>query len=73
MGKDDSGSSHGSGNHADEKHIDLDSHIEERFPDPDAGKSEAERAAIDKALVRRLDFKLIPWLTLLYLVSFLDR
>ncbi|KAF8533727.1 major facilitator superfamily domain-containing protein [Trichophaea hybrida] len=27
----------------------------------------------DRALVRKLDFKLIPWLCLLYLVSFLDR
>lgn len=66
----------------------------ERFPDPDAGKSEEEKALIvnhpsslfqihhdtanhnttqDKKLVRRLDIKIIPWLTLLYLVSFLDR
>jgi len=29
--------------------------------------------AQDKALVRRLDYKLIPWLTFLYLISFLDR
>ncbi|EME39120.1 hypothetical protein DOTSEDRAFT_56611 [Dothistroma septosporum NZE10] len=41
--------------------------------DPDAGKSDEERAAIDKKLLRKLDQKLIPWLTLLYLVSFLDR
>ncbi|KAI5358614.1 putative major facilitator superfamily, MFS transporter superfamily [Septoria linicola] len=41
--------------------------------DPDAGKSDEERAAIDKKLLRKLDLKLIPWLTLLYLVSFLDR
>ena len=27
----------------------------------------------DRKLVRKLDFNLIPWLTLLYLVSFLDR
>lgn len=27
----------------------------------------------DKKLVRRLDFMIIPWLTFLYLVSFLDR
>jgi hypothetical protein len=60
------------------------------LPDPDAGLSDEERAAIvcfrgvavktpssspclqDKKLVRKLDWKLIPWLTLLYLVSFLD-
>ncbi|KAF8472823.1 major facilitator superfamily domain-containing protein [Kalaharituber pfeilii] len=41
--------------------------------DPDAGLSEEERAAIDKALVRKLDLRLIPWLCLLYLASFLDR
>ncbi|KAK4541561.1 hypothetical protein LTR36_007858 [Oleoguttula mirabilis] len=43
------------------------------FPDPDAGLSDEERAVIDKKLVRKLDGLLIPWLTLLYLVSFLDR
>ncbi|KAK3053257.1 hypothetical protein LTR09_005883 [Extremus antarcticus] len=43
------------------------------LPDPDAGLSDEERAAIDKKLLRRLDFKLIPWLSFLYLVSFLDR
>ncbi|KAK5689883.1 hypothetical protein LTR97_012643 [Elasticomyces elasticus] len=43
------------------------------LPDPDAGCSDEERRRIDKALVRSLDLKLIPWLTLLYLVSFLDR
>ncbi|CUS13219.1 unnamed protein product [Tuber aestivum] len=41
--------------------------------DPDAGLSDAEREAIDKALVRKLDMRLIPWLCLLYLASFLDR
>ena len=42
-------------------------------PDPDAGCSEEEKAAIDKRLLRKLDWKLIPWLSLLYLMSFLDR
>ncbi|KAA8908148.1 major facilitator superfamily domain-containing protein, partial [Sphaerosporella brunnea] len=41
--------------------------------DPDAGLSDEEREEIDRALVRKLDWKLIPWLCLLYLVSFLDR
>ncbi|PPJ57191.1 hypothetical protein CBER1_07009 [Cercospora berteroae] len=41
--------------------------------DPDAGKSDEEREEIDKKLLRKLDMKLIPWLTLLYLISFLDR
>ncbi|PWW72079.1 MFS general substrate transporter [Tuber magnatum] len=41
--------------------------------DPDAGLSDAERDAIDKKLVRKLDMRLIPWLCLLYLASFLDR
>jgi MFS family permease len=41
--------------------------------DPDEGKSEEERAALDKALLRKLDLKIIPWLCLLYLASFLDR
>jgi hypothetical protein len=32
-----------------------------------------EKAAYEKKLVRKLDWKLVPWLTLLYLISFLDR
>ncbi|KIW85132.1 hypothetical protein Z517_00521 [Fonsecaea pedrosoi CBS 271.37] len=43
------------------------------MPDPDEGKSDAERAEIDRALIRKVDFWLIPWLGLLYLLSFLDR
>ncbi|KAF2429822.1 putative MFS transporter [Tothia fuscella] len=41
--------------------------------DPDAGLSTEERAAIDKRLLWKLDLKLIPWLSFLYLISFLDR
>ncbi|KAF2157116.1 MFS general substrate transporter, partial [Myriangium duriaei CBS 260.36] len=41
--------------------------------DPDAGKTDAEKAAEDKRLLRKLDIRLIPWLSLLYLISFLDR
>ncbi|KAF8252812.1 MFS general substrate transporter [Wilcoxina mikolae CBS 423.85] len=53
---------------------DIHSHRENVLEeDPDAGLSEEERREIDRALVRKLDFKLIPWLCLLYLVSFLDR
>ncbi|KAL6706872.1 hypothetical protein ACN47E_005015 [Coniothyrium glycines] len=51
------------------KHI----HTIENLPDPDAGLSDEERAAHDKKLLRKLDFKLIPWLSFLYLISFLDR
>ncbi|SPO07400.1 related to allantoate permease [Cephalotrichum gorgonifer] len=43
------------------------------LPDPDAGKSGEERRAIDKKLMRKIDLWLIPWLSLLYLLSFLDR
>jgi hypothetical protein len=32
-----------------------------------------EKLAFEKKIVRKLDFKLIPWLTFLYLISFLDR
>ncbi|KAF1942221.1 MFS transporter-like protein [Clathrospora elynae] len=45
----------------------------EDLPDPDVGKSDAERARLDKALVWKMDIWLIPWLSLLYLLSFLDR
>ncbi|KKK13655.1 hypothetical protein AOCH_005114 [Aspergillus ochraceoroseus] len=41
--------------------------------DPDGGLSVEEKAKIDRALVWKLDLKLIPWLSLLYLISFLDR
>ncbi|KAF2708559.1 MFS nicotinic acid transporter-like protein Tna1 [Pleomassaria siparia CBS 279.74] len=43
------------------------------IPDPDAGLSDEERAAHDKTLLWKLDLKLIPWLSFLYLISFLDR
>ncbi|KAF2017964.1 MFS general substrate transporter [Aaosphaeria arxii CBS 175.79] len=45
----------------------------DELPDPDAGKSDEERAKLDKALVWKIDLWLIPWLSLLYLLSFLDR
>jgi hypothetical protein len=32
-----------------------------------------QQAAFDRKLVRKLDFRLVPWLSLLYLLSFLDR
>ena len=59
------------------------------LPDPDAGLSDEERALQvsrlllfhstllthiqDRKLLRKLDYKLIPWLSFLYLISFLDR
>lgn len=51
----------------DEKHS-SDGHIEEKGFDQ-ASYSEFE----DKPLLRKIDFKLIPFLALLYLLSFLDR
>ncbi|KAJ5115354.1 hypothetical protein NUU61_001113 [Penicillium alfredii] len=48
-----------------------------KFPagleDPDAGLSDEEKAKIDRQLLWKLDIRLVPWLSLLYLVSFLDR
>ncbi|CRG91219.1 putative transporter C1002,16c [Talaromyces islandicus] len=41
--------------------------------DPDQGLSDEERAAIDRKLLWKLDLRLIPWLSLLYLAAFLDR
>ncbi|KAF2682170.1 MFS general substrate transporter [Lentithecium fluviatile CBS 122367] len=43
------------------------------LPDPDAGLSEQEREKLNKALMRKLDWNLVPWVSLLYLISFLDR
>lgn len=61
----------------------------ETLPDPDEGKTAEERAAIvgslptrskqhsltsqDRKLMRKVDRWMIPWLCLLYLLSFLDR
>jgi len=58
-----------------EEHVETAKHVHtiENLPDPDAGLSEEERASHDKALLRKLDFRLIPWLSFLYLISFLDR
>ncbi|KAI1101472.1 MFS general substrate transporter [Jackrogersella minutella] len=42
-------------------------------PDPDAHLSEEEKEKIDRKLVWRLDWILIPWLCILYLLAFLDR
>ncbi|KUL87738.1 hypothetical protein ZTR_05873 [Talaromyces verruculosus] len=41
--------------------------------DPDEGLTEEEKAAIDRRLLWKLDLRLIPWLSLLYLAAFLDR
>nr|XP_018265893.1 uncharacterized protein I303_02269 [Kwoniella dejecticola CBS 10117]OBR88051.1 hypothetical protein I303_02269 [Kwoniella dejecticola CBS 10117] len=38
-----------------------------------ARMSPEEYALAEKKLLRKLDFKLIPWMTLLYLLSFIDR
>jgi sugar phosphate permease len=35
--------------------------------------SQLTQSQQDKALLRKLDFRLIPWLSFLYLISFLDR
>ncbi|KAK1959993.1 major facilitator superfamily transporter [Colletotrichum sublineola] len=56
----------------------IDSQLEQAqmladLPDPDAGKTLEERAAIDKKLMWKVDIWLVPWLSLLYLLSFLDR
>ncbi|KAF2222199.1 major facilitator superfamily domain-containing protein [Elsinoe ampelina] len=59
-----------------EKDVAVDStgdHEANLLDDPDAGKTEEERAKEDKRLIRMLDLKLIPWLSFLYLISFLDR
>jgi len=54
------------------KHIDH-IHNFDNLLDPDAHLSDQERAAADKTLLQKLDRKLIPWLSFLYLISFLDR
>lgn len=41
--------------------------------DPDAHLTAAEREEVDRKLIRKLDWKLMPWLCFLYLLAFLDR
>ncbi|KAI5859577.1 MFS general substrate transporter [Durotheca rogersii] len=43
------------------------------LPDPDAHLSQEEKDKIDRKLVWKLDWILIPWLCILYLLAFLDR
>ncbi|KAK4949706.1 hypothetical protein LTR10_011547 [Elasticomyces elasticus] len=40
---------------------------------PDTNLTPEERAEKDRQLLRKLDLRLIPWLCLIYLLSFLDR
>ncbi|KAK6344077.1 hypothetical protein TWF696_007724 [Orbilia brochopaga] len=49
------------------------SNYQDPIRDPDEGKSAEERAELERQLVRKLDLRLIPWLCVLYLASFLDR
>lgn len=39
------------------------------LPDPDQGKSEEEKKAIDTKLMRKIDLWLVPWLSFLYAIS----
>ncbi|KAF2141768.1 uncharacterized protein K452DRAFT_228097 [Aplosporella prunicola CBS 121167] len=55
--------------HGELENVDL----EHLPPDPDVGLSDEERAKLDRQVLWKLDLKLIPWLCLLYLISFLDR
>ncbi|KAH7072943.1 MFS nicotinic acid transporter-like protein Tna1 [Paraphoma chrysanthemicola] len=56
-----------------DEHVEGDRNTIENLPDPDEGLSDEERAAHDRKLLWKLDCKLIPWLSFLYLISFLDR
>ncbi|KAK4454515.1 major facilitator superfamily domain-containing protein [Podospora aff. communis PSN243] len=42
-------------------------------PHPDAHLTAAEKAEVDRKLLKKLDWKLMPWLCFLYLLAFLDR
>ncbi|KAH6619397.1 major facilitator superfamily domain-containing protein [Chaetomium sp. MPI-SDFR-AT-0129] len=41
--------------------------------DPDAHLSEEQKAEVERKLIWRLDWMLLPWLSFLYLMAFLDR
>ncbi|TGO53662.1 hypothetical protein BOTNAR_0289g00020 [Botryotinia narcissicola] len=62
------------GSTSDEEKVFSSAAIHSNLPaDPDAHLSDAERKAIDRKLVWKLDLYLIPWLCILYLLAFLDR
>ncbi|KAF7894263.1 hypothetical protein EAF00_007777 [Botryotinia globosa] len=62
------------GSTSDEEKVVASAAIQSNLPaDPDAHLSDAERKAIDRKLVWKLDLYLIPWLCILYLLAFLDR
>ncbi|RYP55605.1 hypothetical protein DL769_010113 [Monosporascus sp. CRB-8-3] len=42
-------------------------------PDPDGHLTLEERVDIERRLIRKLDWVLLPWLCMLYLLAFLDR
>lgn len=47
-------------------------HVEEKHVD--RAQVELEASSVnEKAVVRKIDYRLVPWLSLLYLLSFLDR
>jgi hypothetical protein len=53
-------------------------HVSEIVVDPSIveqwkAMSSGERDRFEKKLVRKLDWRIIPWVSLLYLLSFLDR
>ncbi|GMK56861.1 hypothetical protein CspeluHIS016_0307010 [Cutaneotrichosporon spelunceum] len=51
----------------------VDDHLAVQLPDSLAGLSEEEREEVAKRATRKIDIMLIPALTLLYLLNFLDR
>ena len=57
-----------------EKHVETAKHVHtiENLPKLHL-TSQLTHSQQDKALLRKLDFRLIPWLSFLYLISFLDR
>jgi hypothetical protein len=50
----------------------LENSATSKCEDPDAGMTEAERAA-EKKLLRKIDLHVVPILWILYLLAFLDR
>ena len=61
-----------------QKHFDIPGHSREILVPADEieqwnSMSLVERENFEKRLVRKLDLRLVPWLSLLYLLSFLDR
>ena len=78
MSTDNSATVEGEGDKSGKENFDANPHYDENIASPEIleqwnAMSLEDKIQFEKKLVRKLDWRLIPWLSLLYLLSFLDR